>query len=78
MMSETSESVQAQAFEFWSDLAEEESDRMISKTRTNQGYVHRSQGLLLDLVLKGLLKINFDANDDGDEMGTHISSLVCL
>ena len=51
---------------------------MISKTRTNQGYVHRSQGLLLDLVLKGLLKINFDANDDGDEMGTHISSLVCL
>ena len=72
------EKVAAQGFEFWNELAEAELERSKSKSRKNEGYVERSREALLDLVLKGLLVINFDEGDDGDEQGTHISSWHCL
>lgn len=77
MSEEAPDKVAAQAFEFWTALADEEITRRDSGKEV-AGFIVKSQGVLLDLVLKGLLKINFEPDDDGDEFGPHMASWFCL
>ena len=77
MSQEAPDKVAAQAFEFWTALADEEITRR-ENGKEHGGFVAKSQNVLLDLVLKGLLKINFEPTDDGDEFGPHMASWFCL
>lgn len=69
--------VGAQAFEFWTTLAEEETERkMIGKNCHN--YIDQSKDSLLILVLNGLHVINFEEDEDSDEWGHALSAACCL
>lgn len=68
--------VGAQAFEFWTSMAEEETER--NKKGTSQDYIASTQNQLLELVLEGLKVITFEEDEDDDEWGHALSAACCL
>ena len=61
--------VGSQAYEFWTTLVEDETER-ISKNVECRNYVRNCKESLIQLILEGLLIINFEDDDDEeDEMG---------
>lgn len=69
--------VGAQAFEYWTTLVEDETER-IAKGVSCVGYINRCYDALLDLVLEGLLIIDFDEDDDDEDWGHALSAACCL
>lgn len=69
--------VGAQAFEFWTTLVEDETER-IQKNVTCLGYINSCYEHLLDLILEGLCIINFDEDDDDEDWGHALSAACCL
>jgi importin subunit beta-1 len=69
--------VGAQAFEFWTTLAEEEQERVV-KGLPSKNYMNLCKGELLELIFVGLLKINFEEDEDDDEWGHALSAACCL
>jgi len=68
--------VGAQAFEFWTTLAEEETERTAKGTCKN--YIESCKDLLLVMVLQGLTIINFEEDEEDDEWGHALSAACCL
>jgi len=69
--------VGAQAFEFWTTLAEEETERK-TNGKVCHNYIEGCKDQLLQLVLNGLLIINFEEDEDDDEWGNALSAACCL
>jgi hypothetical protein len=76
MQSESSR-IGAQAFEFWTTLAEVEIDRL-SNGLPIKGYVAGCKAQLLSQVNQGLLNITFEEDQDDDEWGHALSAACCL
>ena len=72
-----SDRVGAQAFEFWTTLAELEVN-LIKDQKPCKNYIANCKDDLLGLIFKGLLKINFEEDMDDDEWGHAISAACCL
>ena len=72
-----SDKVGAQAFEFWTTLAEDEQNRKV-KGMPSKNYMATCQTDLLQLIFEGLLKINFEEDEDDDEWGHALSAACCL
>jgi len=68
--------VGAQAFEFWTTLAEDETERM--KKGTSNNYIESCKDQLIVMVLQGLLVITFEEDEDDDEWGHALSAACCL
>lgn len=72
--------VGAQAFEFWTTLAEEETERRLKGT--SQNYIESCKDQLIQLVLQGLLVFNYEEVDEGEfddeEWGHALSATCCL
>ena len=62
-MKSTSDRVGASAFEFWTTLAEAELERE-EKNEVGKNYIQECKGQLVQLVLDGLLVINFEEDAD--------------
>ena len=72
-----SDRVGAQAYEFWTTLAEEEVERA-QKQQTYKGYIQRCKDQLLNIITQGLLVITFDEDQDDEEWGHALSAACCL
>ena len=72
----TSPKVGAQAFEFWTTLAEDETERKANGTAKN--YIETCKDQLVIMVLGGLMIINFEEDEDDDEWGHALSAACCL
>lgn len=72
-----SDKVGAQAFEFWTTLAEDEQNRIVKGLPT-KNYMGMCKTDLLQLIFDGLLKINFEEDEDDDEWGHALSAACCL
>lgn len=72
-----SSKVGAQAYEYWTTLIEDETER-IEKNVTCINYISRCYQNLIDLIIEGLCIINFDENEDDDEWGHALSAACCL
>ena len=71
-----SNKVGAQAFEYWTTLAETEIDR--EQEGTSLKYIEKCQEHLVPLVLQGLMIITFGEDEDDDEWGHALSAACCL
>jgi len=69
--------VGAQAYEFWTTLTEDETERKL-KNVTTMNYIASSKDSLIPLILRGLLVINFEEDEDGEDWGHAISAGCCL
>jgi importin subunit beta-1 len=67
-----SDKVGAQAFEFWTTLIDDETER-VAKNAQCYNYVSSCSPSLITMILKGLTMINFD-DDDDIEMGHSVSA----
>lgn len=72
-----SSKVGAQAYEYWTTLVEDETERT-QKGVSCMGYVRSCADNLLDLILEGLCIINFDEDDDDEDWGHALSAACCL
>lgn len=72
-----SSKVGASAFEFWTTLAEVETE-MKSKNQATKNLIDMCKGELLELIFAGILTINFEEDEDDDEWGHSVSALCCL
>jgi len=72
-----SDKVGAQAFEFWTTLAEMEINKR-QEGAPIKNYINECKTDLLGLIFAGLLKINFEEDDDDDEWGHALSAACCL
>jgi importin subunit beta-1 len=75
--SSQSERVGAQAYEFWTSLAEQELERQ-KKGLPIKNYIMNTKNELLVLIFNGLLKITFDEQEDDDDWGHAHSATCCL
>ena len=69
--------VGAQAFEYWTTLVEEETERLQKKV-TCLNYVKSCQDNLIQLILEGLCILNFEEDEDEGEWGHMLSASCCL
>lgn len=69
--------VGASAFEFWTTLAEVETEKKKQNQPIKQ-YIDQCKGELLELIFAGILAINFEEDEDDDEWGHSLSALCCL
>lgn len=69
--------VGASAFEFWTTLAEVETE-MKQKGQPVKQYIDRCKGELLELIFAGILAISFEEDQDDDEWGHSASAVCCL
>lgn len=58
-------------------MAEYESERL-SQNLPLKNYIHNTKTQLLQLVFQGLLKINFEEDEDDDDWGHALSAACCL
>lgn len=72
-----SSKVGASAFEFWTTLAEVETE-MKSQNQPTKNLIDMCKGELLELIFAGILTINFEEDEDDDEWGHSVSALCCL
>ena len=69
--------VGAQAYEFWTTLTEDETERKL-KNVTLMNYVVSGKDSLIQLILRGLLVTNFEEDEDGEDWGHALSAGTCL
>ena len=69
--------VGAQAFEYWTTLVEDETERT-QKGVNSIGYVRSCADSLIDMIIEGLCIINFDEDDDDEDWGHALSAACCL
>lgn len=75
--SSASDRVGAQAYEFWTTLAEIENSK-IERGQPLKNYIGSTKTQLLQLIFMGLLKINFEEDEDDDDWGHALSAACCL
>jgi len=68
--------VGAQAFEVWTTLAEDETERR--NKGNSKSYIESCKDKLLIMILQGLLMITFEEDEDDDEWGPALSAACCL
>ena len=73
----TSDKVGARAFEYWTTLVEDETERLM-KGLLCVNYIKGCADSLIDLILKGLAIITFDEDDDNEDWGHSLSAAFCL
>ena len=70
--------VGAQAYEYWTTLVEDETERTV-KGVTCLGYIQSCSDSLIALILEGLCIINFEEDEgDDDDWGHALSAACCL
>lgn len=69
--------VGASAFEFWTALAEVETEKK-QQNQPIKHYIDQCKGELLTLIFEGILAITFDEDEDDDEWGHSLSAACCL
>lgn len=69
--------VGASAFEFWTTLAEVETERK-QKGQPIKHYIDQCKGELMTLIFGGILAISFEEDEDDDEWGHSVSAVCCL
>ena len=72
-----SNKVGAQAYEFWTTHAEVELERK-TKGTVYKKYIDNCKNELMPLVFSGLLKINFEEDEDDEVWGHSLSAACCL
>lgn len=72
-----SDKVGAQAFEFWTTLIEDETERR-QKNAKCFNYVSSCAPSLINMILHGLMVINFEEDEDEDDWGHSVSAGCCL
>lgn len=73
----SSPKVGAQAYEFWTTLVEDETERVLKGVNC-VGFIHSCKESVIQLILEGLQIITFDVDDDDDDWGHAISAGCCL
>jgi importin subunit beta-1 len=69
--------VGAQAFEFWTTLVEDETERRLKNVKC-YNYVASCSLSLIEMILQGLTIINFEDDEDEDDWGHSVSAGCCL
>ena len=69
--------VGATAFEFWTALAEVETEKK-QQGQPTKSYIDQCKGDLLELIFAGMLTITFEEDEDDDEWGHSLSAACCL
>ena len=73
----SSPKVGAQAYEYWTTLIEDETERTLKGVEC-MGYIRSCSDNLIQLILEGLCIINFDEEDDDEDWGHALSAACCL
>jgi len=69
--------VGAQAFEYWTTLVEDETERM-SKGVMCMGYIRGCFENLLQMILQGISIVSFEEDDEDEDWGHALSAACCL
>jgi len=69
--------VGAQAYEFWTTLVEDETERRMKSVEC-MNYVDSCKENLIPMILNGLLVINFEEDEEEEDWGHAISAGCCL
>ena len=73
----SSPKVGAQAYEYWTTLVEDETERTLKGVEC-LGYIRSCSENLIQLILEGLCIINFEEDDDDEDWGHALSAACCL
>ena len=72
-----SELIGQSAFEFWTTLIEDEKERK-EKNGPCMNYIDSCKDSLIQMVLNGILMVNFEEDEDEDDLGHFMSAGICL
>ena len=69
--------VGAQAYEYWTTLVEDETER-VSKGVMCMGYIRGCYENLLQMILQGICMVSFEEDDEDEDWGHSLSAACCL